>query len=83
MARFVLNILGWSLTIPGIFIMVAGAVAALNERDPDIRGLLLLIPMVPGFAFLVAGAPALAAARIIKLLEDIERNGRPTTAEPR
>ncbi len=83
MARLVLTIFGWVLTIPGLLLMVGGAFAAANERDPEISGLLLLLPMVPGFAFLVAGAPALAAARIIKLLEDIERNGRPTSAEPR
>lgn len=68
MAKLTLQIFGFLTILPGILLIVAG----LQQRD----GTVALVGIALGSGFFLAGAPLLGFARVIGLLEKIERNTR-------
>lgn len=71
MAKNILRVFGFLSVLQGIILIVAG----LQERDGIAVGLFVCF----GSAFLLAGAPLLGFARVIGLLEKIERNTQKET----
>lgn len=75
MAKFILSLFGGlSILIGFIIISLPVLVAALSIKDPEVVGLSAALSFWFGAGFLLAGAPLLAIARIIELLEQLVRN---------
>lgn len=68
MAKLTLQIFGFLTVLPGILLILAG----LQEKD----GFTFVLSVGLGAGFFLAGAPLLGFARVISLLEKIERNTR-------
>lgn len=68
MAKITLQIFGFLTVLPGILLIAAG----LQEKD----GVTAVMSIAFGSGFFLAGAPLLGFARVIGLLEKIERNTR-------
>ena len=72
MAKITLRIFGVLTVLPGILLIVVG----FSSKEP----IVLLTSIALGSAFFLAGAPLLGFARVITLLERIERNTRRSDA---